>query len=369
LSVSLLAALVVTASAAAICSLPAKEFSHDVYPGVDLAAYMANDGAFEYDWVVRPGGDASAIRMHFPLANAVRVGANGDLIVTIGRLKIRHSRPIIYQEVGGARRSIDGRFVIVGDKSAGFEVAGYDHGRTLVIDPQISVSASFGGSGFLFAVPDGPTTITNDSGLGTATDAAGNIYVAGDSYSGNFPLVNSNTPVFGPCAGECTTFSPFIAKLDPSGKKLVYSTYAGNPYQLGGPPNGGRPSPPLTAVAFAVDPAGNAYVTGGLGMVAEKVDPSGNVVWSQDLGGLAGTLGTSIALEGSGRVVVVGTTQSADFPVTPNAYSASPSAGASIFLLELDPGSGAVTYATYIGPGSLGYPVPKLCTNHWTETW
>ena len=361
MSVSLLAALAVTAFAATICSLPAKEFSHDVYPGVDLAAYMANDGAFEYDWEVRPSGDASAIRMYFPFADAVRIGANGDLVVIVGRLEVRHSRPVIYQDIGGARRIIDGRFVLVGDKSVGFEVARYDLGRTLVIDPQISVSASFGGSGFLFAVPDGPTTITNDSGLSVATDAAGNIYVAGDSYSGNFPLVNSTAPVFNPVSGECTFFPPFIAKLDPSGKELVYSVYVGNPYQVYCAPNQGPPSPSTTAVALAVDPTGNAYVTGGLGMVVEKLDPSGKVVWSQDLGGLAETLGTSIALEASGRVAVVGTTQSAKFPVTPNAYSDGPSASTSIFLLELDPGSGAVTYATYIGPSDLGSPFPKLC--------
>lgn len=79
-------------------------------------------------------------------------------------------------------------------------------------------------------------------GKGIAVDATG-IFVAGYTYSTNFPLA---VPRQLSGAGD---FDAFVMKLDPTGTSLIYSTYLG----------GGASD---VANALAIDGAGNAYVTG-----------------------------------------------------------------------------------------------------------
>src|SRR5207244_10727241 len=84
----------------------------------------------------------------------------------------------------------------------------------------------------------------SDGGRGIAVDAAGNAYVTGNANSTNFP---TTTGAFR--NGLVGFADAFVAKLDPTGSTLLYSTY------LGG-------SNFNDATGIAVDAAGNAYVTG-----------------------------------------------------------------------------------------------------------
>ena len=93
----------------------------------------------------------------------------------------------------------------------------------------------------------------HDSGARIAVDGAGNAYVVGETSSLYFPILD---------AFQSTNrglSDVFVAKLDPGGTRLIYSSY------LGG---GRRPeSSALTegsdsGVDIALDAAGNAYVTG-----------------------------------------------------------------------------------------------------------
>src|SRR5439155_688850 len=61
-----------------------------------------------------------------------------------------------------------------------------------------------------------------DLGNGIAVDAAGNAYVTGRTTSSNFPTAN---PLQGAIGGG--GLDAFVAKLDPAGSALVYSTYLG----------------------------------------------------------------------------------------------------------------------------------------------
>jgi hypothetical protein len=73
--------------------------------------------------------------------------------------------------------------------------------------------------------------------------SAGNVYVAGYTYSTDFPLVNALQSTF---AGIDDVF---IAKLAPAGNRLLYATYLGGHLQD-------------EAEGIAVDAVGYAYVTG-----------------------------------------------------------------------------------------------------------
>src|SRR5204862_222068 len=83
-------------------------------------------------------------------------------------------------------------------------------------------------------------------GDGIAVDPAGNAYVTGQTSSPNFPGT-SGSLIQSKYAGD--PYDVFVTKLNAAGTALVYSTY------LGGSSND-------AGYGIAVDPAGNAYVTG-----------------------------------------------------------------------------------------------------------
>ena len=85
-----------------------------------------------------------------------------------------------------------------------------------------------------------------DFGQAIATDASGNAYVTGHTYSSDFPVAS---PVQSALAASGQS-DAFVTKLDPNGSAFVYSTY------LGG-------SEAETGEGIAVDSSGHAYVTGG----------------------------------------------------------------------------------------------------------
>ena len=58
-------------------------------------------------------------------------------------------------------------------------------------------------------------------GDGIAVDSAGNAYVTGCTTSTNFPTLNPLQP------HPTVTRNAFVAKLNPTGSALVYSTYLG----------------------------------------------------------------------------------------------------------------------------------------------
>jgi uncharacterized protein (TIGR03437 family) len=193
-----------------------------------------------------------------------------------------------------------------------------------------------------------PDTVT-----AVAVDSLGNTYAAGTSF-GYFPLVNAIEPP--PYAAGNTLNGwgvPFIAKIDPTGTRLLYATPIGG---LQGSPGG-----------VAVDSMGNAYVTGSSlpagfpgisgtptgNVYLIKLDPTGKLLLSMFFGGTSGNEGgTSIALDQSNGVYITGVTASADFPITSGAYQSSLSGAQSVFLTKVDGSTGPILYSTFIGPGS-----------------
>jgi photosystem II stability/assembly factor-like uncharacterized protein len=105
------------------------------------------------------------------------------------------------------------------------------------IDAPSSVMFSYGGSG-------------HETIHAIATDAAGNIYLAGATSSADLPARDG---VFQP---QIKGSDGFVAKLDRSGQPL-WSTYLGG---SGG--RGLRGADNDTATSIAVDPAGNVYIAG-----------------------------------------------------------------------------------------------------------
>ncbi|MGK0172631.1 MAG: hypothetical protein ACI9W2_004370, partial [Gammaproteobacteria bacterium] len=95
------------------------------------------------------------------------------------------------------------------------------------------------GSGFIYSTYLGGESA--DRIIGLDLDAFGNAYVAGDTFSGDFPAINSIEPFRG-------FADAFMAKLDSLGN-VVFSTFVGGAVAD-------------HALAIAVDPSGNAHIAG-----------------------------------------------------------------------------------------------------------
>ncbi len=117
----------------------------NVYSGVDLI-YRGNQQQLEYDLVVAPGADPGVIRLAFEGVERMKVSTEGELVLQVAGGEIRQHKPILYQEVDGVRKSVDGSYVIAGSRQVRFSVGAYDRGRPLILDPVVSWGTYMGGS-------------------------------------------------------------------------------------------------------------------------------------------------------------------------------------------------------------------------------
>ena len=152
----------------------------EIYPGIDVV-YYGNQRQLEYDFVVSPGRDPRVIKLQFAGADKVTGNAAGDLLLTIGENTIHQPKPVVYQEVGGARRTVAGSYKVEPDGQVGFALGEYDTQLPLVIDPTLVYSSYLGGGG-------------TDEARDIAVDSSGNAYLCGNTSSVNFP---SGQPVPG----------------------------------------------------------------------------------------------------------------------------------------------------------------------------
>ncbi len=321
------------------------------WPGVDLAVRGA-PGELEYELVLAPGARLEDVRLAYSGASRLRIDSAGDLVIETPFGPLSDSRPVSHQSIGGRLVAVPTRYVLLGagpeGQRYGFAVdEGYDPRLPLVIDPGLSYSTFLGGTSF-------------DAGLSIAVDGDGNAYVAGES--GDFP---TTAGAFDPTFNGIV--DAFVAKLSADGSALVYSTYLGGDLVD-------------RAVDLALDPEGNAVVTGwtnsanfpttagafdrtpngGYETFVAKLDPSGSrLLYSTLFGGAMTDLPKALALDSHGAVHVVGATNSTDLPVTPGAYDRSFNGSDDIYVLALDATGSSLVYCTYIGAEEyeFGYDV------------
>ncbi|MDO8310418.1 MAG: hypothetical protein Q7T25_00615, partial [Sideroxyarcus sp.] len=234
----------------------------EVYPGVDLIFY-GNQRQLEYDFVVAPGADPDMISMKFEGVDGLEIDGQGDLIIHVSGSEIISRAPVVHQELNGGRRTIPGRYVLRDTSSSGpgranalvgFQVAAYDPGVPLVIDPVLSYSTFLGGN-------DG------DFGYAMAIGSGGEIYVTGKTFSTNFPAMDS-LQILNRYGNPGLT-DAFVTKLNASGSALIYSTY------LGGTGND-------EGKGIAVESSGIACITG---FTASSDFPTSSPIQSGNAGG------------------------------------------------------------------------------------
>lgn len=399
----------------------------DVYPGIDLIYYIRANH-LEYDFVVAPGADPARIRLRFDGVQNIQRAQDGSLVMRARGGEFRQHSPRLYQEINGSRKTVAASYVLGSNHEVSFRIAPYDRRAPLVIDPVLSYASYLGGSGvdigraiaidkagniYLTGSTQSPNFPTRDGALrgtpppavlpehvfvskfdptGTvlmystylggnvsdrgnsiAVDGDGNAYVAGFTLSQNFPTTvgaiqrfynSGNTSL-----GSGSSGDGFVAKLDPAGSTLVYSTYFGGD-------NVDR------VLAIAIDAAGNAYFTGQTASgdfrttqgsyrrtpcsaritsrdflsasgdaFVTKLNASGTaLIYSTFLCGSFSDIGNAIAVDSQGAAYVAGQTFSTDFPTTPGALQTMGGGEfEDAFVAKLNPDGSALAFSAYLG--------------------
>ncbi len=314
----------------------------NVYPHIDLIVY-GNNRQFESDFVVAQ--DANPATIAFQIEGKVELRQDGSLAAQSAGGAFQLHKPFVYQLASnGERVAVDCHYAIGAGNKISFALGRYDHSKSLVIDPVLTYSTYAGGNG-------------NDLITGITADLAGNIYVTGQTSSTNIPLVQ---PIQKSLAGS---YNCFVAKFDPFGLHLLYSTYLGG----NGSDRCNGIAVNLLGEAFVGGttsstnfPTYNAYqstlkVSTGAqnGFVTHLNCFGSGLIFSTYLGG-GGEALTGIALDLASNVYVVGETNSSGFPTTKGAFqttygSCSQFYCENAFLSKLPANGSSLIYSTYLG--------------------
>jgi beta-propeller repeat-containing protein len=386
----------------------------EVYPGVSLTL-QSRRHAVMYRFDVAPGGAAEAIRMRYEGADELVAEDSGaSLRACTGSRCLRERGLRCFQEQAAARHDVACSYQVQRSGEGAYEVAlligPYDRARPLVIDPEISWSSYLGG--------DSP-----DRGTSIAVDGAGNAYVTGETYSTDFPSTGGFDTSYSGGGPDVSYPDAFVTKIGRTGT-LLWSSYLGGagsdqPYgigvdaagnafvagatwssdfptpggfdtTLGGETDafvtkvsatgallwssylGGEPSQDGgfgqdEVFGIAVDPAGDAFVTGetsssdfptSAGLPAKcfgrtfvtKISPEGSLVWSSCP---ADVQGRGIAVDGSGNAYVTGFTGGSALPLI-DAFDTSRESWEG-FVFKLDSG-GSLVWSSYLGWADADFP-------------
>ena len=377
----------------------------EIYPATDLIFHGAR-GGLEYDFRLRPGADPAKIRLQFEGPDRFDIAANGDLVLHLGGQRVVQRKPVAWQDGPTGRAAVEARFRPLGEGRFGFELGAYDPGRTLIVDPFVDYATYLGegdeeiladvaidNAGNAYVVgytassdfpvnvgdqdqggdedafiakvaPDGSTLIyatflgggDNDRAWGVAVNDAGEVYVAGETRSDDFPAsVNAFLQRFGGGGRD-----GFAAKLSASGSSVDWATYLGDTDQD-------------WALDIATDPQGAVYVCGGTwssqfpttpGVVQEvfggddsdafviKLDPLGSrAEFSTFLGGERDDEARSLAVGLGGDVHVAGFTRSNRFPLSVGAFQTVRQGAEDAFVTKLSPTANRLVFSTLLGGG------------------
>jgi uncharacterized repeat protein (TIGR01451 family) len=341
----------------------------NIYPGINLVFY-GNQGRLEYDFQVAPGSDPAQAQLEFNGAKKLELKDGALVIQTDAGDSLQLQAPRIYQEIAGREQPVEGSFVLRGANRAGFAIGSYDHARELVIDPILTFSTYFGGTG-------------NEEATSVAVDGSFHIYLTGSTTS---PSLGTPTTLFPQTLVPGTTQNVYIAKITPAlgsaAAFLDYVTY------LGG---NGTDSP----VGINVDSAGDPFIAGTTSssnfpttitnayqstpevpgthvFVTEMLADANTLQYSSYLSGNGTDTASGMTIDASGFIYVTGTTTSSDVGSTTDQFPASTlpealpfqitsRAPIQFFVTKVNtnaPRTGSIAYSTYFGGGDFDTTAP-----------
>ena len=382
----------------------------DLYPGIDLT-YAEKDGRLKREFRISPGGDPSQIELLYEGESEPYVDGDGVLRFASPAGEMLETPLVCWQVIGGEKVERAAEYVI-DDGSVRIDVAEYDAGYELIVDPELVYSSYLGGGGEdtgdalagdgaggvwiagwtdstdfpvrnayqnSYGGGDGDAFVSHFSSSGTLLsstylggegldygyahgyiyeyalvgDGAGGVWIAGQTNSTDFPVCNAHQSNYG---GDGDAF---VAHFSSTGT-LLTSTYLGGRnwdrnYALVGDGAGGVWIAGYTrSTDFPVQNAHQSNYGGGRDdAFVAHFSSSGTLLSSTHLGGESSDEGLDLACDGAGGVWVTGYTASTDFPVL-NAYQSTYGGGEDAFVAHFS-STGALLSSTYLGGGGCDY--------------
>ena len=203
----------------------------ELYKGIELKLKAYGDN-IEKLFYVKPNAKAENIKVKIEGSRGLIVNGDGELEIETNQGLVKFTKPVAYQENDG-KHDVEVSYRVKGNEY-GFKVGDYDKTKGLVIDPLLA-STFLGGT-------------DEDRITSISIDTNGNIYVAGNTASSNFPVTSGTWD---------TTYNGdsgwmgdvFISKLDGNLQNLLTCTFLG-----------GVDGEDVTCIS--TDNSGNVYVTG-----------------------------------------------------------------------------------------------------------
>lgn len=376
-----------------------------IYRGIDIT-YFYEGNHVRHDFTIEPWADPNQIKIKYEGQYKLSVDHNGDLVLQTSLGEIIHTKLFAFQEIGATKQQVACNFVVENGNTVKFNLGNYDKSLPLIIDPVVRTFSSYLGStsteypyasaidesGFVYVTgytmsaafpvtsgayqttisttPDAFVTKFNASGsglvfstflggnnsdytIGIEVDNSNNIYVAGYTYSSNFPTTAGafRTTVV-------ATPDVFATKISAAGNSLIYSTYIGG-------------SSTEIAYGMSIDNNGHMYITGytnssnyptttgayrttqvaGIDVFLTKVSTNGQTLsYSTYLGGSSSEYAYGVAVDNNGSAYVTGYTASSNFPTTAGAYHTVYTA-TDVFVTKFNPTGSGLVYSTLM-PGN-----------------
>ncbi len=406
----------------------------DILPGIDLS-YSGKQGVLKREFTVREGADPSLIRLIYGGNEGLSLTEDGSLQVSTSFGNLTERAPYSYQIIDGNTIEVGSSYRIFENGEVGYTIGEYDPAYPLIIDPYLEYSTLLGGtledygmdiardsSGdvyvtgytsscnfpinqplvtpypfkfngsychnsrdvFVTKIKTNQTTgnatidfstylggTSSDFGRGIAVDSLNNIYIAGDTFSEDFPYV------FPFELGDRLHGSndAFVIKLRSDGANIWWSDYLGgnfadrandialdslNAVYLTGQTVGNSPYKkkeerfPTTPYAYQTAPNPDAVMGDAF---AVKISPDGKKLeYSTYISGSGQDYGNGIAVDGKGMAYIVGTTSSTNLLLAEVPYyQKNIKGGQDAFLFKMNFQAGLQpVYATYLG-GNTGY--------------
>lgn len=211
----------------------------------------------------------------------------------------------------------------------------------------VIVKLNAAGNSFIYATYLGGSDA--DQAYGVAVDASGNAYVTGVTFSANFPKLGALQPTLGGGqdafvaklnGGGALVYSTFLGGTGDDLGQAIAVNAAGEAYVAGSTFSANFPK--LGAFQGALSGTNDAFVS--------RLTAAGSsLVSSTYLGGAGGEYGQGIAIDNAGGAIVVGQTGSSNFPVLSAAQGSFGGSLADAFISRFNPAGSSLVYSTYLG--------------------
>ncbi len=316
----------------------------NIYPYIDLILESKGTG-MEYSFLVHPGGSVSDIKMRWT-GNTNQINENTPLTYSCSLGEISESAPVAYLKEN--KKDIIQVQNLVSkeedDVINSFKVDSYDKTKDLTIDPYFVWGTYFGGN-------------NDDYGIAVSTNPKGEVIITGyTSSSKGLATSGAYLTKFG------GSDDVFLAKLTSKGVLLWSTYYGGSDYDEGD--------------AVKCDDSGNIFMVGATssktgiatkgacqttcsgysdGFLA-KFSDSGTLAWATYFGGKLQDYAEGVSIDDSGKIYVVGATESDSGIATSGAYQTTIGSTSYFdgFIAKFNSG-GTLAWATYYGGSEDDY--------------